>query len=61
MDLLYKEWWFTFISEKVMAIVLLIPSLMDDAFESLRNEHLKNKKLKKFTEPLTKFMLYVNK
>ncbi|CAF3948537.1 unnamed protein product [Rotaria sp. Silwood2] len=47
--------------KNVMAIVLLIPSLMDDAFESLRNEYLENKKLKTFTEPLTKFMLYVNK
>ncbi|CAF4779901.1 unnamed protein product, partial [Rotaria sp. Silwood2] len=40
-----------------MAIVLLIPSLMNDAFESLRNEYLENKKLKTFTESLTKFML----
>ncbi|CAF4880103.1 unnamed protein product [Rotaria sp. Silwood1] len=30
--------------KKVMAIVLLIPSLMDDAFESLRNEYLENTK-----------------
>ncbi|CAF2057294.1 unnamed protein product [Rotaria magnacalcarata] len=47
--------------KKVMAIVLLIPSLMDNAFELLQKEYLKNKKLKRFKESLTKFMMYVNK
>ncbi len=47
--------------KKVMAIVLLVPSLMDSAFELLQNEYLKNKKLKRFKESLAKFMMYVNK
>ena len=47
--------------KKVMAIVLLIPSRMDNAFELLQKEYLKNKKLKRFKDSLTKFMTYVNK
>ena len=47
--------------KKVMAIVLLMPSLMDAAFESLQHEYLNDTNLKRFTKSLTKFMLYVNK
>ncbi|CAM4860303.1 unnamed protein product [Rotaria socialis] len=47
--------------KKVMAIVLLIPSLMDNAFKLLQKKYLNNKKLKRFQESLKKCMMYVNK
>ncbi|CAF2131645.1 unnamed protein product [Rotaria magnacalcarata] len=47
--------------KKVMAIVLLKPVLMDNAYELLAKQYLKSKKLKQFTVQLTKFMLYFQK
>lgn len=44
-----------------MAIVLLKPALMDNAYEFLFNEYLKQKRFKRFIVQLTKFMFYVQK
>jgi hypothetical protein len=41
-----------------MAIVLLKPTLIDNAYELLANQYLKMKLLKQFRVQLTKFMLY---
>jgi hypothetical protein len=47
--------------KKVMAIVLLKPTVMDNAYELLVKQYLNVKKLKQFTVQLTKFMLYFQK
>ncbi|CAF0897485.1 unnamed protein product [Rotaria sordida] len=44
--------------KKVMAIVLLKPTLIDNAYELLANQYLKLKQLKQFRVQLRKFMLY---
>lgn len=44
-----------------MAIVLLKPTVMDNAYELLVKQYLNVKKLKQFTVQLTKFMLYFQK
>ncbi|CAF1127713.1 unnamed protein product [Rotaria sordida] len=47
--------------KKVMAIVLLKPLLIDNAYELLANQYLKLNQLKQFRVQLTKFMLYFEK
>ena len=44
--------------KKVMAIVLLKPTLMDNAYQLLFNQFLKRKRFKPFIIELTKFMFY---
>lgn len=47
--------------KKIMAIVLLKPILMDNAYQFLFNQYLKEKRLKRFIVQLTKFMFYFQK
>ena len=44
-----------------MAIVFLQPTLMDNAYQLLFNQYLKEKRLKQFIVQLTKFMFYFQK
>ncbi len=45
----------------MMAIVLLKPTAMDNAYQLLFNQYLKAKQLKEFIVQLTKFMFYFQK
>ncbi|CAF3080661.1 unnamed protein product [Rotaria sp. Silwood2] len=44
-----------------MAIVLLKPSIMDNAYELLVKQYLNSRKLKQFTVQLERFMIYFQK
>ncbi|CAF4690762.1 unnamed protein product [Rotaria sp. Silwood2] len=47
--------------KKVMAIVLLKPSIMDNAYELLVKQYLNSRKLKQSTVQLERFMIYFQK
>jgi hypothetical protein len=47
--------------KRVMALVLLKPTLMNDAYQLLVNQYMKVKQLKPFLRQLKKFMHYFDK